>query len=299
MIYIDLNTFIPSDEWRYTAFHLDAELKSKSSIDERIQFIDDNRTFWSQLKNQFPYSDKCWYSEAKESVSIYEVEHFRPTKATVKTASVLKGKKGLAPFEELRKDWIKATKYKGGGYWWLAFNYKNYRNCGKKINSIKSIRFPLRLKSFIAYLETDDYTKEDVILLDPTKEGDPELLTFEPDGKVKPTITDSNDSRNLRAFVSIDVYGLNKIDALVKHRETKWADCYKAIRRAMDKFNEIKKSESTGDLISFHRFFNEFMDFVENDIKPAIEPTSQFSSVAKACVLSYSSYDWINQYVLA
>lgn len=296
MIFINLSDFIPSDNWLYQAWLLNAELKSLTSIQEKLDFIDQNRAFWSELKTEFPYSNKCWFSESKESVSIYEIEHFRPTKATVRSKSVLKSLKSFV--EAQRNDWIAATKYKGHGYWWLAFNYKNYRNCGKKVNLIKSIRFPLKQSSFIAYTENDDWTQEQTILLDPTKEGDSELLTFDPDGKSRPTVTDKASYDYLRAHASIDIYGLNSIEPLVKHRESKWRECYKAIRRAIDKYSELEEAGEQGNMVSFRRYFDEFMDFITKDLRPAIDPSSEFSSVAKACIKSYSKYDWVNEYIL-
>jgi hypothetical protein len=297
MIFINLVNFKPDDDWQYEAWLLNAELKAKKTIAEKLQLIDENRDFWSRLKAQLPYNDKCWYSEAKESVSVYEVEHFRPVKATSRSKSILKVFKQFV--EAQRKDWTSLTKYKGLGYWWLAFDCTNYRNCGKKINLTKSTRFPLIENSFIAHTEADDYKKEDMYLLDPTKDGDSELLTFDPDGKARPTITDKDTTEFARAFVSIETYGLNKIDALVKHRETKWSDCYKAIIRASNKFVELEEATNEGNTELYFKLFDEFMDFIENDIKPAIHPSSEFSSVAKACVLSYSKYGWILDYVLA
>ncbi len=296
MIFINLENFVPDDDWLYEAWLLNAELMNNNTKEEKNQFIDENRTFWGRIKNQFPYNDKCWYSESKESVSVYEIEHFRPVKATMRSRSVLKNLRTF--IEEQRKDWIKENNYKGNGYWWLAFNYKNYRNCGKRINNIKGVRFPLKALSFVAYSEGDDYEKEDILLLDPTKETDPYLLTFDPDGKARPAILDQTAFDYLRAYVSIDIYGLNAIEPLVKHRESKWSECYKAIKRATEKYSELEEAVDQGNMISFKRYYDEFMDFVDNDIKPAIDPSSEFSAVAKACVMSYSKYSWVTEYVL-
>lgn len=298
MISVNLIGFQPNAQWLLQAQGLTQQLLNLPTIAEKNQLIDDNRAFWGQIKNELPFRDKCWYSEAKESVSIYEIEHFRPIKATTRTTSLLKGKNRLNPFEETRRDWTAATRYRGVGYWWLAFDFRNYRNCGKQINGIKSTRFPLNLRSFIAYSEADDYTREEAILLDPTRPGDPELLTFEPDGKTRPSVTDITRPEYIRATVSIEVYGLNKIDSLVTHRETKWSDCNKAIKRALNKYVDLTEAETAGNMADYYKYFDEFMDFIENDIKPAINPTSEFSAVAKACIMSYSKYEWINDYVL-
>ncbi len=296
MVFIDISNFAPDDQWALNAWLLNAELYRLESLTEKHRLIDENRLFWSEIKNQVPFNDKCWFSEAKESVSLYEIEHFRPTKATRRSKSVLKV---LHTFTEAsRIDWTRATNYWGGGYWWLAFDYTNYRNCGHKVNSKKGVRFPLKDQSPIAYRYEDDYSAEEVILLDPTKRGDPSLLTFDPDGKARPTIIDADSYEHLRAIASIDIYGLNAIEALVKHRETKWKECFKAIRRASTKFEQLEEAVNNNDLNTFTNVYSEFIDFINNDLRPAIDSQSEFSSVARACVLSYSNYPWINDYVL-
>lgn len=298
MIYIDLTGFRPSDEWLLEAWHINAALKAGKTSAERNQIIDDNRPFWSSLKPHLPYNDKCWYSEAKESVSPYEIEHFRPTKATTR-CSIVKFKKVISNFiEEQRRDWTSLTKFRGVGYWWLAFQYSNYRNCGKLVNGIKSTRFPIKVGSVISYGEFEDIGLEETILLDPTVPGDPELITFDPDGKARPSIVNPLDHLYFRAKISIHIYGLNSIEPLVKHRGDKWSDCIKAINRANRKYNDLTSAFILGDTINYYNSFNDFLDFVENDIKPALDSNSEFSSVAKACILSFPNYKWIQDYVL-
>ena len=296
MIFIDLSTYLPDDDWRYEAWQLEQELHAKVTNEEKFAFIDANRAFWGRLKAGFPHNDKCWISESKESVSVYQIEHFRPTRAVGRSTSVFKL---LHPIvEETRRDWTAATRYKGLGYWWLAFNYLNYRNCGGKINNTKGIRFPMEQNSVIAYSLNDDWNNERNILIDPTKSGDPDLVTFDPDGKARPNTLTKESYEFLRAHVSIEIYGLNSIDTLVTHRAAKWNECYKAIKRAIDKYDDIEGAVNNGDLPLYNRYFGEFMDFIDNDIKPAIRETSEFSAVAKACVMSYAKHEWIREYVL-
>jgi hypothetical protein len=295
MIYIDYDSFIPNDEWRFEAWNLTNELKNKLTLVDQLAFIDLNRSFWGLIKKEMPNSHKCWYSEAEESVSPYEVEHFRPTKASTRTSSVRKKLKTFV--EQQRSDWTAGTRYRGIGYWWLAFSYKNYRLCGKLINGTKSTRFPIKENSVVAHVPTDDCDLEELILLDPTKKGDPELLTFDVDGKARPVITDPTSFEHTRAFVSIEVYGLNQIEALVKHRRQKWKDCIKAIRRAKEKYSQIEQAD-LADVDHFYQLYNEFSDFIENDIKAYLDPSSEFSAVAKACVTSYSHLDWMKEFVL-
>jgi uncharacterized protein (TIGR02646 family) len=137
---------------------------------------------------------KCWYSESKNPASDKNVDHFRP-----------KSRVQEDPDHE--------------GYWWLAFNWRNYRLSSQwcnqrrhdKVNKTsggKWDRFPLCPGSFRARRESDDYEQEEFLLLDPIDPDDWKLLTFRPDGHptpAKPTGTSEYD----RAAVSIEVYHLN------------------------------------------------------------------------------------------
>lgn len=296
MIYIDLTGYSPDHTWSVNAARLKTELIAKPTLSEKKAFIEENKKFWGIIKSSFPHADKCWYSEAKESVSPYEIEHFRPSKATRRSTGVKKFYKAYC--EAQRKDWVTSSKYAGAGYWWLAFDYTNYRNSGKLINSIKSTRFPLRLGSSIAYEETDDCSLEVPLLLDPTVSSDPDLLTFDPYGKAAPTIVDPMEHDHFRAVASIHIYGLNAIDTLVKHRLTKWAECTKAIERASERYKDVEQAINDGDTAALSKNLDQFMDFVQRDIRPAMEPSSEFSAVARACVMSFVALDWINDYVL-
>jgi len=63
---------------------------------------------------------KCWFSEAKDTFSHMDVEHFRPKKSA----------KDLNGVER-------------EGYWWLTFDWHNYRICGNVGNRKKGTFFPL------------------------------------------------------------------------------------------------------------------------------------------------------------
>lgn len=299
MIYIDISKYTPSSEWLDIADGLTTQLLKLTDSDDINKFIDDKKhqKHWSILKATLPYSEKCWISEAKE-VSPRTIEHFRPKKMVCRTSVT---KKEFPTFNEAqRKDWTKATNYKGRGYWWLTFDYKNFRVCLSDINSKKSNRFPLKLGSSIAYTNTDNHNSEIFFLLDPTKKGDANLITFEPDGKVKPSETDVSKDEFIRADVSIKIYGLNDIKPLVDHRNTKWKDCYELIKDNQYFYPLIKAVlEESADiddslidpLERFHSKCKQLQDL--------ISPKSEYSAVAKTCLQSYAnSYTWIKDYVL-
>lgn len=289
MIHIDLSGFTPQkDNWLTKANSFTTALITKTII-ERKSYIDSKQGFWGQIKDELlnlPNARKCWFSEEVVGGFEYHIEHFRPKKEVVKSDFN----------EENRVGWSANSK-STIGYWWLSFDYRNYRICGQTINSsFKKNYFPLRVGSFIAYSHDDTFTNEEPILLDPAKQGDPELLTFTPDGKVYPSVNDDTSHDFFRADVSIKIYGLNNIPPLVQLRKIKWEECEKAIRRANIKYEQI---QNTNDDLLCIKYTEEFMDFINNDIKPSINPSSCFSAVAKTCVLDFAGkYTWINDYVL-
>lgn len=297
MVFIDLSTYSPPLKWLNDSTTLKSQLLANPNKALRDKFIDDNSKIWSEIKESLPYSEKCWISEAKE-VSPRTIEHFRPKKMVSRTNFK---RIGLPSFKEAqRTDWTKSTQYKGIGYWWLAFDFVNFRICITNINSIKSNRFPLRFGCPIAYDNIDNLELEDAILLDPTKKGDPELLTFDPDGKVKPTEVDESKDEYIRAHISIKIYGLNDIEPLVSHRNAKWKDCLDLITDNQHFYPIIKPIIEDGQelidelIVPLERFNSKC-----KKLKEYISPDAEYSAVAKTCLLSYvSSYTWINDYVL-
>ena len=81
----------------------------------RDALITANEAFWGRVRDWLLRlsHDKCWYSEARAVFSVLEVEHYRPKKRC-------KRRLGGAV---------------GDGYWWLAFDWLNYRLCGKVGNA--------------------------------------------------------------------------------------------------------------------------------------------------------------------
>jgi uncharacterized protein (TIGR02646 family) len=140
---------------------------------------------------------KCWYSESKNSGSDKDIDHFRP-----------KNRVDEDPDHE--------------GYWWLAFDWRNYRYscqwCNQRRNPAanqtdggKWDHFPIGAQSYRAKKEGDRLALEEVDLLDPIDPEDWKLLTFLPNGQ--PTPAKKPGTREYeRAKTSIQVYHLHHID---------------------------------------------------------------------------------------
>jgi len=117
-------TGTPPQEWIDEASKLTEQLRKAPDIEARKQILEKNDGFWRDdrirdwLLKQF--ANKCWYTEAEESVSPYHVDHFRP-----------KGR--ITNLDKSQED----------GYWWLTYNWENYVISGHLINSKKNDVFPL------------------------------------------------------------------------------------------------------------------------------------------------------------
>ncbi len=137
---------------------------------------------------------KCWYSESRNPTADKDVDHFRP-----------KNRVDEDPDHE--------------GYWWRAFDRRNYRYSSQWCNQRRNDKanktcggkwdhFPLLQGSFRARLEADDCEQEEVALLDPLDPEDWKLLTFRQDGHPTPARPPGTPEHS-RAETSILVYHLH------------------------------------------------------------------------------------------
>jgi uncharacterized protein (TIGR02646 family) len=151
MKYIYFDGINISEAWLKKAAAVKAEASAK--LDDKAQqaFLRTKGAIWTELKPVLEsLSDgKCWYTEAKDKVSYWEVDHFRPKKL----------------------------------YPWLAFDWTNFRLCGGKPNRKKIDEFPIEDESCRACAASPNISAERPLLLDPVRWGDPNLLTFKGDGE--------------------------------------------------------------------------------------------------------------------
>lgn len=232
---------------------------------------------WSELKTQLSALsyEKCWYCESKQIRSDCHVDHYRPKNAVA----------GV-------------DKSQHRGYWWLAFDWTNYRFCctfcnsrrtDRKRNHVggKGAQFPLKDERFRCYSKNDILNDEVPMLLDPTTALDPPLLTFDLNGAVRPAVS-SEKSKLLhgRAHISIDVYHLDQVDL----EEARLAICNhveQTLKRADAAFREMMD----GGLTTKER-----IKAAVDELRKMISAKAEYSSAAKAVIRSYRSEDrpWIN-----
>jgi hypothetical protein len=197
MRYIDMQHLRVDGQWEKDAGDAlaavrDAAEPDKSAVIAQYQHI------WKALKDALKSLShhKCWYCESIEARSDNAVDHYRP-KGNVRDA--------IPPHK---------------GYWWLAFDWRNYRFTCTYCNSIrvtgetsggKQDYFPLSSENNRARSFDDSLTKEDPLLLDPTNPLDVMLIAFADDGSAGPAIA-ANDGAidNAKGVESVKRYHLNQ-----------------------------------------------------------------------------------------
>lgn len=173
---------------------------------------------WNVLQKEMYHlsESKCWYSEAPPGAGDYEIDHFRP-----KNRSKQFDGKILLPH----------------GYWWLAYNWRNFRLSGGLINKRRKDRlgakdeikgkgdyFPLDISNGSTMGDRNTgLTHELPILLDPTNEYDVSLITFDKNGEPIIPAGISNTDR-FRAEKSIFFYHLD-LEQLNYYRSQVWKQC--------------------------------------------------------------------------
>lgn len=178
------------------------------------EIIEKNQELWRDdrvrnwLLSQFNY--KCWYSEAQDSVSSCHVDHFRP--------------KGRVTDD--------VSKEVSDGYWWLAFDWTNYRIGGQLLNVKKSDRFPFADQSRATHDDPDSIRKECPILLDPLHEEEARLISYEWEEEESciavPAAGTSQDAVS-RVDRTIEILGLNRVPQLRRKRAEFWEECQMVI----------------------------------------------------------------------
>lgn len=174
MRYIDIRDLKLDKDWVSAADKAAAAVVGASPA-TRSKVIDDNQQVWKSLKDKLSAlsHDKCWYCESIDPRSDNAVDHYRP-KGNVKDA---------APPHD--------------GYWWLAFEWRNYRFSCTFCNSIrtkgtstggKHDYFPLWEENKRARSHKDDIENELPLLLDPVRVADVRLIAFSEDGSIGPAV---------------------------------------------------------------------------------------------------------------
>lgn len=266
MRYINLDELELPDGWEAKVQELNRKLK-KAGDNDRGDIIEKN-PIWKELF--VPLSKlsngKCWYSEALDVMSDRDIDHFRPKGRAINVDGIPRANEN--------------------GYWWIAYDYTNYRFSSQYSNQLRKdkfdpekatggkwVYFPLFEGSIAASnkVQCDD---EDIMLLDPCDRDDPPLLTFDSRGIAIPNAAAVLEDRDrIRVETSIKLYHLDHTP-LKELRERTWDRCQRFI-------DEIRKISTNPDGVS--QKGRNRVKFLKDEIRSMTKKTEELSAVAIAC----------------
>lgn len=273
MRYIKFEDIRLPDRWKESVEKVKAEIES-AEPEERKKLIDKNAKLWRELKtilSDLSYN-KCWYCETKELRSDRVVDHFRPKKRVAE-----------------RKD--------HPGYWWLAFDWSNYRYSCTFCNSYrkseedepaggKADHFPIIDEDRRATKPADPIEDEFPVLLDPIKNSDSLLLTFEDDGGAVPLYPIEMETPYKRAKVSIEFYHLDHPDI----KERRYQVC-KEIKQLVAEGDRAMVRQEEGPDAALPA--NECFESIVRRLREMIDRTAEYSRAARVVLNSFRGNPWV------
>ena len=267
MRFIDLNNIDIPDGWENQIAELNQELNECNNHEERCSCIDEHEV-WRVLFTQLADLgfNKCWYSEARDTMSDRDIDHFRPKKEA-------KNLPGIPRADE-------------EGYWFLAFDVDNFRFSSvysnqrrkdkfnnKRPTGGKGVFFPLFEGSHVAKSK-NRCPDEEIMLLDPCDQEDVTLLTFDDTGAALPNYEVVNEERDIeRVNTSISLYNLDH-GPLIDLRAQTWSKC----QRFIDEIRSITVIDGELGQASRQR-----IRFLKNEIRNMMDRQEEVSAVAIAC----------------
>ncbi|MCJ2109027.1 hypothetical protein MKK70_27400 [Methylobacterium sp. E-041] len=250
---------------------------SAQAPEDRSEFIKGNGQIWSGVKAAMAQlsHQKCWYSEKRIAVTELEVDHFRP------------------------KNRVSGSALPHKGYWWLAFEWRNFRLAYSLINKRrtdsreqnvqgKGSLFPLIDEATrvpdTAAAPTDG---ERPTLIDPCLSADVQLLDYAvEDGKLVERFTShQHQLKNCRAKKSIELFHLNE-GTLIRDRH----DLYVAIRHSVRRVEELEAEREANGILTPKQ--EDDYDQLINQIGQQINAAAPFSSFARACLKQIGDLGW-------
>ena len=271
-----------SEDWLARAETLTDDLNGKNDAEIKV-IIKANAPLWSELKSHMSgiSHSKCWYSEARIAITELEVEHFRP-----------KGRvTGVTPVHK--------------GYWWLAFDWNNYRLSYSLINKRrtdvregnvqgKGCYFPLQDESArVPDVVAASVAGERPTLIDPFNAADVKLLDYAVEhGKVIPRPSKlTNPAKWFRADQSIYLYHLNE-GTLIQSR----AEIYSSLVHLANIIDPLFAKEDAGILTDSE---DANLTKALAQVGEVINSGASFSSFARACLLQMGDLGWNTELMVA
>lgn len=266
MIYIHRDWEIVPNEIKAALMKAAEELEAIADVEARKEYIKTHSTAWTAVREYLSglSHGKCWYSEAKEAVSRYQVDHFRPH--------------GRAK---------QAARTYTDGYSWLAFDLDNFRLSGMLCNTVnqeyseqtvgKGDWFPLLDSNKRATLTARNTSQETPLLLDPMELEDPCKLMFDDDGNVR---ADSDLAADIQSNVELAIQCLGlRQSQLNQRRRAAWRICTRTIGR-YKRIDSKPKGERTLDDI-------ETMKEAREELVTMSKASSEFAATVRCCLIAH------------
>lgn len=242
---------------------------------DRKELINKNAKLWRDLKETLSEfsNGKCWYCETKEFRSDRVVDHFRPKNRV-------------------------AERDDHPGYWWLAFDWTNYRYSCTFCNSLrksekdepaggKADHFPIIDEQRRACDPDGSIEDEFPYLLDPIRNGDTPLLTFTDDGRAVPCYTDDNSLHYERANQSIELFHLNHPEIC----EARYSICYEIKQLVKEGNRAFSRQEESADAALVG---NESFEGTVRKLRKMVDKNAEYSRAARAILAGYKTEPWVN-----
>ena len=162
------------------------------------------------------------------------------------------------------------------GYWWLAFDYMNFRACGNVGNRKKGGWFPLKDGSLCSSHSQPCEESEARYLIDPIDDDDVALLAFDEEGKVipMPGITAWEQERVLETVRRLK---LNEHAPLAEARRKVWNQVDKLI-------NDYVRAKARCDGGN-NPAAKAKLNLVRARVRQMTSPDAELSAVARWCVV--------------
>ena len=291
MVFIDLSKLELPEGWEDVADALTEEL-ADIEPGKRNSFIDSKkRKTWGDDRLLEALrkiaGNKCWYSDLPLEGSDVNIDHFRP-----------KGR-----ITEVESDFpYSKTGTQSDGYWWLAFNWENFRLSSMHANQRrvdedtsggKADFFPVSGQRADELTPIGSMT-EDILPLDPCKLSDVALLWYDPDGKIGyngwQSTNDENEIQRLK--LTNWLYHLDKKE-IVAARRSHIVDIQKDLRTANSHYVSWNPQGPNKNMTSKNSF-----DIEIARIKGKMENTYPYARAILCAVKTASAkYKWVDKYV--
>ncbi len=236
-----------------------------ADVAARKAFIDDNKAAWNTVRSELSAMSfkKCWYTEAKEGVSRYQTDHFRPHG---------RAKQAVGTLTE--------------GYSWLAFDIDNYRIVGVLANtqnqehSVETVGkgdwFPLLDPAKRATFANPETKDEIPLLLDPVDKEDPGKIAFNDNGEAHPA-HELPEIDKIWVDHAIILLGIRQ-DQLNGKRRALWRACDRKITQ-YDRFFKKPMNARTAEE-------RETMCELAEELRAMSSCQSEFSATVRSCLRS-------------